>query len=194
MAFLPGVWLCHPGAGPAPPPFLPRGVGLCPRWPRGRLAWPPLGPCPLLAQDEGWTPCSLSSHRRPFWAIRLPHSAAGTGSRVAWLQGIQVGIMVSAVGGGLRSGSPKPGPGDSTMGLICQPPNFLAMEPSSHLGALVSTLVMWGQGGSFYLTRLGPSSKREVLPSRGWGLTSSRTGSGAPSCALLGTDGGCQPC
>ena len=102
--------------------------------------------------------------------------------------------MVSAVGGGLRSGSPKPGPGDSTMGLICQPPNFLAMEPSSHLGALVSTLVMWGQGGSFYLTRLGPSSKREVLPSRGWGLTSSRTGSGAPSCALLGTDGGCQPC
>ena len=123
-------------------------------------AWPrhPRGTCPLLAQDEGRSPCSLSSHRHPFWAIRLHHGAAGTGPRVAWLRGIQVGIMVSTAGGGLQSGSPKLGPGDSTVGLICQPLNFLAMGPSSHLGALVSTLVMWGQSGSFRPTRFGPRS------------------------------------
>lgn len=171
-----GTWLSFLVSGCATrEPAQPRRASSHPEWGCARAghvgAWPghPWGPCPLLAQDEGWTPCSPSSHRRPFLVIRLPHSVAGTGPRVAWLRGIQVGIMVSTVGGGLRSGSPKPGPGDSTVGLICQPPNFLAMGPSSRLGALVSTLVMWGQSGSFYLTRLGPSSKWEVLPAVGWG-------------------------
>ena len=90
-------------------------------------AWPshPRGPCPrpLLAQDEGRSPCSLSSHHCPFWAFRLHHSAVGTGPRVAWLGGIQVGIMVSAVGGGLRSGSPKPR-GTPLWSSSASPPTF----------------------------------------------------------------------